>query len=60
MLATKFLLGTTLMATTGIGNLILVSAIQSTVYYTTTLCLWGLTTGAKKIYHTLKKKPVIN
>lgn len=57
MLVPKLLIGTTLMATTGIGNLFLVTAIQSTVYYTTTWCLWGLTTGAKKIYKTLTKKP---
>ena len=46
----KLLVGTTLLASSGVGNLILVSAIQCTVYYTTTLCLWGITRGVKMIY----------
>lgn len=46
----KLLVGTTLLASSGVGNLILVSAIQCTVYYTTTVCLWGLTRGVKMMY----------
>lgn len=46
----KLLVGTTLLASSGVGNLILVSAIQSTVYLTTTLCLWGLSSGVKMVY----------